>query len=54
MTPDDLLQLIRTCSLHFVREEVQKASDKDPAFYEKLVNLFSRAKDKTDKLKRPA
>lgn len=53
MPPTELLQLIRTCSIHFVFEELCFLYETDHSFYEKLVNLFTRAKTKKDKLTKP-
>lgn len=44
MTPDDLIQLMRLSATSKVRAEVERAYKTDQIFYEKLVNLFLRAK----------
>lgn len=47
MTVDELIQTIRCSSLHSVRLEIEKVFRTDHVFYEKLCNLFERAKVKS-------
>lgn len=48
MTIEDLIQLMRTCSLAEIRTQLEKARDHDQAFYEKLVTMYQRAANKTN------
>lgn len=46
MTVEDLIQLMRTCSLAQIRRELERAYSDDQVFFEKLVTMYQRAKNK--------
>lgn len=46
MIPDDLLQLMRQCSLASVRKQINLSFKNDRAFYDKLVAMYSKAATK--------
>lgn len=43
MTIDDLIQLMRTCSLANVRRELEIVKKEDWILYDRLVQLYVRA-----------
>lgn len=44
MTPDELIQLMRTCSMAQVREALEKAQAKAPLLYATVVEFYTLCK----------
>lgn len=43
MSPEELLQLIRTCNLHQVHQQLQKDKENDPVGYAMVAQFYKRA-----------
>lgn len=43
VTPEDLTQIMRTCSLNSIRRQLNLSFKNDPEFYAKLVAFYTKA-----------
>lgn len=49
MSVDELIQLMRTCSLAKVRAELQRMKDKYPATYDEVERFYQAASKQKEK-----